>query len=106
MCMLSHTTTNICVSECLGESRAKPNEKHYLLHMRSRSLNDSKVWMMTKYQSKQSKAPNPYEIHRLDCCKYHLSAMKCMRGLTMAPRAAQMGPFSLSNNLLGKPLLG
>lgn len=79
---------------------AKPNEKQYLFHMCSRSLNDSKVWMMTKYQSNQNKTPNPHGMHRLDCCKYHHSAMKSLTGLTAAPRAAETGPFILSNNLL------
>lgn len=60
-------------------------ERETLFHMRSRSLNDSKIWMMTKYQSKQNKAPNPHRLHKLDCCKYHLSAMKSLRGLTMPP---------------------
>jgi len=68
--------------------------------MCSRSLTDSKVWMMTKYQAKQTKAANPHGIHSLDCCKYHLSATKSWRGLTTALRATETGPFILSNNLL------
>lgn len=68
--------------------------------MCSRSLYDSEVCRMTKYQLKQNKASNPQGTHRLDCCKYPVSAMKSLRGITMIPRAAEMGPFILSNNLL------
>lgn len=51
---------------------------------------------------KQNKVSNPHGIHRLDCCKYSVSSMSSLRGIAMIPRAAEMGPFILSNNLLRK----
>lgn len=60
------------------------------------------LWSLEDDQLKQNKAPNLHGSHRLDCCKYALSAMKSLRGITMIPRAAEMGLFILSNNLLRK----
>lgn len=70
--------------------------------MCSRSLYDSEVCRMNKYQLKHNKASIPHGLHRLDCCKYPVSAMKSFRGTTRIPRAAEMGPFILNNNLIRK----